>query len=99
MAESLFPREGDWYKDSIGRVMQVVAYDESNDAVDVQLFEGEVTEFDFNSSNLLEIELVEPSEDWSGAFDDLVADDMGNTKKSVHPTDWNGPADEMEQKD
>ena len=51
MAESLFPREGDWYKDSIGRVMQVVAYDESNDAVDVQLFEGEVTEFDFNSWN------------------------------------------------
>ncbi len=99
MAGNVFPGEGKWYKDSIGRVMQVVAYDESNDAIEVQLFEGGVTEFYLDSWSQLEIELIEPPQDRSGSFDDLVPDGMGSTEKHMHPTDWNGPADEMEQED
>ena len=99
MAGNVFAGEVEWYKDSIVRVMQVVAYDESNDAIEVQLFEGEGTGFDLDSWNQLEIELIEPPQDWSGPFNDLVADDMGSTEKPMHPTDWNGPADKMDQED
>jgi hypothetical protein len=99
MTDNIFPVEGEWYRDNIGRIMQVVAYDEDSDAIEVQLFEGEVTEFDLDSWNQLEMELIEPPEDWSGPFDDLVPDDMGNTEKPMHPTDWNGPADEMDRED
>ena len=80
MTDDIFPVEGEWYRDNIGRIMQVVAYDEDSDAIEVQLFEGEVTEFDLDSWNQLEMELIEPPEDWSGPFDDLVPDDMGNTR-------------------
>jgi hypothetical protein len=99
MTDDIFPLEGEWYRDNIGRIMQVVAYDEDSDAIEVQLFEGEVTEFDLDSWNQLEMELIAPPEDWSGPFDDLVPDDMGNTEKPMHPTDWNGPADEMDRED
>lgn len=99
MTDDIFPVEGEWYRDNIGRIMQVVAYDEDSDAIEVQLFEGEVTEFDLDSWNQLEMELIAPPEDWSGPFDDLVPDDMGNTEKPMHPTDWNGPADEMDRED
>jgi hypothetical protein len=99
MTEYIYPEEDEWYKDNIGRIMQVVACDEDSDAIEVQLFEGEVTEFDLESWNQLEVEQIEPPEDWSGPFDDLVPDDMGNTEKPMHPTDWNGPADDMDRED
>ena len=99
MTENIFAREAEWYKDYPGRLLQVILYKEDDDYIEVQLFEGDVTEFDLDSWNPLEIELIEPPEDWSGPFDDLVAEDMGNTEKPMYPTDWNGPADEMDKED
>jgi len=99
MTENIFAREAEWYKDYLGRLLQVILFVEDDDYIEVQLFEGEVTEFDLDSWNPLEIELIEPPEDWSGPFDDLVAEDMGNTEKPMYPTDWNGPADEMDKED
>jgi hypothetical protein len=85
MTDNICPREGEWYQDNIGRVMPVVVYDEDNDAIEVQLLEGEVAEFDLDSRNQLDIELIDPPEDWSGPFDDLGPDDMGNTEKGYAP--------------
>lgn len=99
MTDYVFPREGEWNQDNLHRVMQVVAYDEDHDAIEIQLFEGDVTEFDLDSWNQLDIELVEPRGDWSGPFDDLVPDDISNSEKPMHPTDWNGSADEMDRED
>jgi hypothetical protein len=99
MTENIFAREAEWYKDYLDRLLQVILYKEDDDYIEIQLFEGDVTEFDLDSWNPLEIKLIEPPDDWSGPFDDLVADDMGNTEKPMHPTDWNGPADEMDQED
>ena len=94
MIESAYPIKGQWYKDNIGRLMQAVAFDEENDAI-----ECEVTEFDLDSWNQLDIGPIEPPEDWSGPFNDLVPDDMGSTEKPKHSTDWNGPADDMDKED
>jgi len=87
MTENIFAREAEWYKDYPGRLLQVILYNEEDDYIEVQLFEGADTEFDLDSCNRLEIELIEPPEDWSGPFDDLVADDMGNTEKA-HASNW-----------
>ena len=99
MSTHLYPRENDWYRDSAGRIMMVILFDEEDELVEVQLFEGEITEFDLDSWNQLDLEPIEPPEDWSGPFDDLIPDDMGNTERPLHPIDWNGPADEMERED
>jgi hypothetical protein len=97
MTENIFAREAEWYKDYPSRLLQVILYNENDDYIEVQLFKGEDTEFDLDSCNQLEIELIEPPKDWSGPFDGLVADDMGNTEKPRHPTGRYGPADEMDQ--
>jgi len=99
MTENIFPRESEWYKDYLGRLMQVILNNEEKDYIEVQLFEGEIAEFDLDSWNQLDMERAEAPQDWSGPFDDLVADDMGNTEKPMHLTEWNGPADEMERED
>jgi hypothetical protein len=99
MTENIFAREAEWYKDYLDRLLQFILYKEDDDYIEVQLFDGDVTEFDLDSWNSLEIERIEPPEYWSGPYDDLVTDDMGNTEKLMHPTDWNGPADEMDQED
>ena len=99
MTENIFAREAEWYKDYLDRPLQVILYKEDDDYIEVQLFESDVTEFDLDSWNPLEIELIEPPEDWSGPFHDLVTDDMGNAEKPMCPTDWNGPADKMDQED
>jgi len=99
MTKHMPPREHDWYRDEAGTLMQVTLFDQDKATVEVQLFDGAITEYDLAFWNQLELQAIDPPEDWSGPFDDLVADDMGNTEKPRHPTDWNGPADEMEKED
>jgi len=93
------PRENDWFRDESGRVMQVILFDEDDGVVEVQLFEGEITEFDLQSWYELDLEPIEPPEDWSGPFDDLIEDDMGDTEKPMRPTDWDGPMDAIDLED
>ena len=40
MSTHLYPRENDWYRDSAGRIMMVILFDEEDELVEVQLFEG-----------------------------------------------------------
>lgn len=89
----------DWYRDSMGRTMKVVAFDSDEKTVEVQYFEGEIDEFDLDDWYQLGMVAIAPPEDWSGPFDDLVHDDLGSTEQPMVPVDWNGPADEMEQED
>ena len=93
------PVINDWYRDSQGSTMKVVAFDTDERTVEVQFFEGEVGEFDLDNWYQLGVVAIAPPEDWSGPFDDLVHDDFGNTGQPLHPVDWNGPADEMERED
>ena len=93
------PVINDWYRDLQGQIMKVVAFDTDKRTVDVQLFEGEIDEFELDNWYQLGVVAIAPPEDWSGPFDDLVHDDFGNTEQPTHPVDWNGPADEMERED
>ena len=43
-----------------------------------------------------ELEQTAAPEDWSGPFDDLVADDFGDTEKPLHFGDGNNPLDIIE---
>ena len=99
MTKDVYPKKGEWYRGDMGRVIQVVAYDEDNDAIEAQFFEGEVAEFNIENRRQLDVELVEPPENWSGPFDDLVPGEKGDTERPMYPTDWNGPADEIDRED
>lgn len=90
---------GQWYRDAEGRVLKVVAIDESDATVEVQFFDGTVEEYDTRSWWELSPRAISSPEDWRGPFDDLVADDLGDTEKPMHPEDWDGPWNELERQE
>lgn len=99
MATQQEPLVDQWYEDEHGNKLLVVAVDEDDETVEIQDFEGEVEEVDLAAWYEKDVEPVAPPEDWTGPFDDLVADDLGDTESPRRPEDWNGPADEMERED
>ena len=79
------PRVGDWYKKLGGDSFEIVAVDFDDQTVELQYFGGEVEELEFDSWYELEIDSIDPPEDWSGPFDDLEADDFGDNGVAMRP--------------
>ncbi|MGB5278525.1 MAG: hypothetical protein WBO73_07040 [Gammaproteobacteria bacterium] len=46
MTENIFTREGEWYKNYPGRLLQVVLCKEDDDYIEVRLFEAEMDQVD-----------------------------------------------------
>ena len=74
----LDPIVGNWYKNVEEETeFEVVAVDEDAQTVEIQYFEGEVEEIDLDSWYEMVLEPIEAPEDWSGAYDQMEADDLG----------------------
>jgi len=86
------PKIGNWYTTPEGDEFRVVAVNE-DETVDIQLFNGDLDEMSLDSWYEAELEEIPAPEDWSGPFDDLVADDFGDTERPPHPEDYNNPLD------
>ena len=99
MQEHYEPSVGDWYRDAEGRSFEIVAVDEDDGSIEVQYFDGAVEEYELETWYELDIEPTSPPEDWSGPYDDVERDDMGDTEVPMHPEDWNGPWDDIERED
>jgi hypothetical protein len=93
------PRVGSWYQDRQGRRFEVVAYEEEAGLAEVQYFDGDVSELDMEVWDETVIESIAAPEDWTGPFDDLDADDLGDTERPRRPEDWDGPWNELDQED
>lgn len=70
------PRVGDWYKNPQGDQFEVVAFDAQGGNVEIQYYDGMVEELDMDSWGELELEAIEPPEDWSGSLD-IEREDYG----------------------
>lgn len=93
---SIRPQVGRWYKDlELGQIFEVVAIDEDLDAVEVQMLEGELCEYDMETWRDLNIETVEEPEDWRDAFE-LSDDDYKHWGESWTPESWTNPVSEIE---
>ncbi|HEX3848899.1 MAG TPA: DUF6763 family protein [Steroidobacteraceae bacterium] len=70
---SIRPVVGQWYRGGTNELFEVVATDDQDQTIEIQYFDGTVTEIDFDSWNeqLLDelIEAADAPEDWSGAVD------------------------------
>lgn len=96
MLNRLEPEIGQWYRNEAGAIFEVVALDEEEGIIEIQYFDGAIEELDSESwySQILKQE-AEP-EDWSGPFDDLVADDFGDTEQARHPDERVNPLDTLD---
>lgn len=98
MTAQLEPEIGAWYRETGGEAFEVVAIDEEEGVVEIQYFDGAIEELERDTWYEMELRSVEPPEDWSGPFDDLEKDDLGDTDEARHPEDWGG-LDTLEWKD
>jgi len=78
MIGELEPIEGNWYhhldKDLDFMVVDVNTLEAT---VDIQYFDGDIEELEMEEWEEMDLEEIEPPEDWTGPLDDLESDDLG----------------------
>jgi hypothetical protein len=90
------PNVGHWYRGVTNELFEVVAIDHQDETIEIQYFDGTVTEMDFDTWNehLFDrlLDAADAPEDWSGAIDvesaDLERDFEDNARMS-----WSMPED------
>ncbi len=93
---------GGWYQEPGGQIFEVVALDPDEQTIEIQYFDGDVEELDFDTWDEMVLEAAEPPEDWTGAFDEIERDDLGYSDVAMRPENWAGPLgalDAMESED
>ncbi len=93
----LNPTIGTWYRNlEDKRLFEIVATDEDDGTIEIQYFEGEIEELDTDTWDELTLELTAAPEDWTGPYDDLVSDDLGDTEEPKRPENWSDPLNEFD---
>lgn len=78
MSNESNPIPGRWYKDlDKEEEFFVLEVYEDDDIVEIQRYDGDVEEIELDEWNDLNIEPIEPPEDWVGPYDDVEIDDLG----------------------
>jgi hypothetical protein len=85
-----FPVIGNWFRRPNGTLFEVVASDEEDGTVEIQLFDGTIGEVEIeNWTQMLLVEVSAP-EDWSGSVDMDPEDYLGK-KDSDMPNGFHDP--------
>ena len=90
---------GAWYQESGAQSFEVVAVDTDTATIEIQYFEGEVEELEFDAWREMELLAIEPPEDWTGAYDELEVDDLGYSDTAIQPENWGGPLETLDTAD
>lgn len=78
MIGELEPIEGNWYNNlERDKDFMVVDVNERDGTVDIQFFDGDIEELEMEEWEEMDLEEIEPPEDWTGALDGIEADDRG----------------------
>lgn len=96
---SYFPPVGVWYKDNeTGQRFEVVAIDEKYKTIEVQFYDGNISEYDIESWGTLKISEIETPEDVMPSFEEYggsIDHEMdfliqGNPIDMIEPESFNG---------
>ena len=84
MSHEFEPVVGHWYRYlDKGQGFAVVALDDSQALIEIQHYDGDVEEVDFDSWYEMEIEPTLAPKDWVGPLDDIELDDLGYTDSEL----------------
>lgn len=88
------PIIGQWYRGSTNELFEVVAIDDEDQTIEVQYFDGSITEMEFDSWNDQlannDLEVADAPEDWTGSVDidseglDLQPEDHARANWTEH---------------
>lgn len=81
-----------WYRHlDKGQRFYVTAVDEAAGTVEVQHFDGDLEEFELREWFALDLEPIEPPEDWTGPVDGVERDDLGYSETDMTEAEWAEP--------
>ena len=88
------PIVGQWYRGGTNELFEVVAIDDQDQTIEIQYFDGTVTEMEFDAWNehLLDelIDDADAPEDWSGAVD-VETEDLDREFEDTGRALWASP--------
>lgn len=78
MSTEIDPIPGNWYKyvGKNGDFFVVEVYEDDN-IVEIQHYDGDVEEIELDEWYEMNVEAIEPPEDWVGPYDEIEMDDLG----------------------
>ena len=93
-----FPVIGKWFRRPDGTLLEVVAVDEDDGTIEIQLFDGTIDEVELDvwAESLL-VEVAAP-EDWSGSVD-MDPEDFAGKRNSDIPSGYHNPLGFLEKSD
>lgn len=86
-----------WYRGLNGNTFEIIDINQDEGYIDIQYFDGVIDEIIYTDWNEMSCVEIAPPEDWSGPFDDLVQDDMGDTEIPSRPGSYDKPWNQMEE--
>lgn len=89
------PGVGDWYRNENGDSFEIVAFDEEDQTVELQYFDGTVEELDIDTWKELAVEAIEQPEDWSGSLD-MDREDYGLDVDQIAQGNHSNPLDQLD---
>jgi hypothetical protein len=98
MATEYEPRIGDWYRTTGGDNFEIVALDPDDETLEIQYFDGTIEELELDTWYELNIEAIEPPEDWSGSMD-IERDDYGVDLEMGAADTRANPLDSLDRED
>lgn len=93
-----YPSIGMWFRRPNGAFFEVVAVDEANTTVEIQFFDGTVSEVDLEHWPELLITEANAPEDWSGSVDMDPEDFIGENNGDI-PAGFYDPLDFLDRVD
>ncbi len=91
-----FPAIGQWFRRPNGTLFEVVAVDEDDSTIEIQMFDGTIDEVELDAwRDQLLLEVAAP-EDWSGSVD-MDPDDSVETKNDDIPRGYHDPLSFLEE--
>ncbi|SCZ64343.1 DUF6763 family protein [Thiohalomonas denitrificans] len=100
MPSDLDPIVGNWYRDKVEKSQrfEVVSLEEDAGTVEIQHFDGNVEEWDLEEWYLMDLESIEPPEDWTGPMDEETRGDLVYMDSDMKPEEWEEPYQEAHER-
>lgn len=91
-----YPSLGQWFRRPNGTLLKVVAVDEDDSTIEIQLFDGTIDEVEVDTwAEQFLVEVAAP-EDWSGSVD-MDPDDYVGTRTDEMPRGFHDPLEFLEE--
>ena len=96
MSSQEFPIVGNWYRDFNQQLFEVVALDDADNLIEIQYFNGDIDEMDYDAWYGLVAENVPPPEDWTNPFGEVEADNLGYSDLPSQSSSYSMSLEEFE---